>query len=90
VSPEARAAYASLVADSVLPSGSVVAAFHSSAAGVKGPVFVMIKDENTWTYLTLDGEGRPRGLATALCASCHAGAVGDGLFGLPRSREPGP
>jgi hypothetical protein len=88
VSPEARDAYASLVADTVLQPGSVVAAFHSNAAGVAGAVFVMIKEPSTWTYLALDKEGRPAALAMSGCRGCHADAVGDSLFGLPRARAP--
>jgi len=88
VSPDARAAYGALVADSVLPSGSVVAAFHSNSAGDSGPVFVMAKGESDWTYLALDPEGRPLGLGSDGCAGCHANGVADRLFGLPRERGP--
>jgi hypothetical protein len=91
VSPEARAAYASLTPGRTLPPGSVVAAFHSELRdGRPGPVLVMIKGEAAWEYLALDAEGRidERG-ALPLCIRCHSEGVADQLFGPPRSRPSG-
>jgi hypothetical protein len=86
VSPDARDAYLAWVTDSSVPNGSVVAAFHTSAAGETGPSYVMLKEAFTWQYLVLGAQGvlveeRPRG-----CDGCHADAVADRLFGPPRPR----
>jgi hypothetical protein len=90
VSAEARETYAHLVRDSALPDGSVVALFHLESDRRPGPVYVMQKTAGAWRFLTLDAEGgelpaiASTGQATQACSSCHADAVADSLFGLPR------
>jgi hypothetical protein len=86
VSPEARDAYLTLVTDSRVPDGTVVAAFHQQSAlqAPLGPIYVMVKSRDAWSYLVLDATGgiiekEPKG-----CAGCHAAAVADHLFGPPR------
>jgi hypothetical protein len=86
VSPEAREPYLSLVTDSVLPDGALIALFHQSADGTtKGSVYVMEKKANDWTFLALDSDGRKSAENLEVCALCHRGGVADHLFGLPRS-----
>jgi hypothetical protein len=83
VNDAARVPYATLVADAVFPDGSLLAELSHSASG-NG--YVMRKNAGAWSYFELD----PRGTvlasgALALCASCHAQAPSDGVFGLPRT-----
>lgn len=90
VNPEARETYTHLVRDSALPDGSVVALFHFEADHRPSAIYVMQKDAGAWRFLALDAEGRElpqaalRGQATQTCPGCHADAVADSLFGLPR------
>jgi hypothetical protein len=79
-----------LVRDSALPDDSVVALFHVGADQRPGPVYVMQKSAGTWRFLLLDpvgvvlAPGGPTGQATQGCQGCHADAVADSLFGVPR------
>jgi len=90
VSPEGRTAYEQLVSDSELPDGAVVALFHELAPGRPGPVYVMEKAGAVWRFSTCRADGtefEPADAATAStagCRRCHADAVADSLFGLPR------
>jgi hypothetical protein len=85
VSPEARDSYLSLVADSVIPDGTVVAEFHHNAEGKSaGPVYVMQKTGSAWSYLVLDSTGGISEKAPQGCEGCHAAGVADRLFGPPR------
>lgn len=85
VSPDARERYLTLVADSSVPDGTVAAEFRqSSGGGSRGPVYVMLKESDAWSYLVLDADGaivekNPRG-----CDGCHSLAVADHLFGPAR------
>ncbi len=86
VSPDAREPYLSLVTDSVLPDGALVAMFHQSRDGAtKGAVYVMEKKAGEWSFLALDSDGRKTTENLDVCALCHKGGVADRLFGLPRS-----
>jgi hypothetical protein len=88
VSPNAREAYASLVADTRLPDGAVVALFHQNREGsVRGNVYVMEKTGETWRFQAFDDKGTPA-VGSEACARCHAFGVADQLFGLPRTVEP--
>ncbi len=85
VSPDARDAYAALTPGSSLPSGAVVAAFHHDPArGRPGPIYVMEKASQRWRFTVVNPDGLVREGSVALCARCHAEAVADHLFGLPR------
>jgi hypothetical protein len=88
VSPDARAAYEHLVKDTELPDGAVAALFHELAPGRPGPVYVMEKGEGVWRFSSCRADGTectPAATAsTAGCQHCHADAVADSLFGLPR------
>lgn len=86
VSESARAAYLSLHPGSTLPEGSVIAAFHKrEKSGDPGPVYVMERRENGWSYSAYQPDGRPdeHGVLT-LCERCHAESPNGGLFGLPK------
>jgi hypothetical protein len=86
VSAEAREPYLSLVTDSVLPDGALIAIFHQSRDGAtKGSVYVMEKKASEWAFLALDSEGRETPENLDVCALCHRGGVADHLFGLPHS-----
>lgn len=88
VSEHARGLYLSLITDSVMPEGCVVAMSHRSEDGVRrGPVYVMEKSAGGWSFLALGPDGRAMNTDLGACASCHAGGVADALFGLPRSLE---
>lgn len=89
VSPESNETYASLVADTVIPVGTVAVMKHQSRDGkVPGHVYVMEKGEAGWSYLALSPDGVPLAIDRRPCAGCHANAVGDSLFGPPRSKVP--
>ena len=85
-SPEARAAYAALVADSALPDGAVVALFHHAAGG-PDRVFLMEKEAGAWRYRVLTSAGVVVSESDSGCRGCHAGGVGDSLFGVPRLKS---
>jgi hypothetical protein len=86
VSPDARAEYAALVTDSVLPDGASIAMFHQSADGSEqGLVYAMEKVNRGWVFLVLDADGTVRSENVQGCALCHRGGVADHLFGLPRN-----
>jgi hypothetical protein len=86
VSPNARDAYATLVADTKLPDAALIALFHQNRDGSeRGDIFVMEKQGESWNFLALDRRGAPTG-ATEACARCHASGVADSVFGLPRAR----
>lgn len=85
MSPNARDAYATLVTDSKLPDAALIALFHQNRDGSeRGAIFVMEKRGGSWRFLALDQNGTPAG-ATDACGRCHAAAVADSLFGLPRA-----
>ena len=86
-SPDARAAYETLVTDSALPDGAGVALFHRDSRG-PGRVFVMEKAAGAWQYRLLTATGVLVPETDAGCRGCHAGGVGDSLFGLPRPKLP--
>jgi hypothetical protein len=87
VSPLARDAYISLVSDSVLPEGSLVAlVFCDETRTEQRSVYAMQKLAAGWEFLALDSAGRPDPkVDLTACARCHEGAPADDLFGLPRS-----
>ncbi len=90
VTPAVRDTYLSLVTDSVLPEGTIVALFFADEAGREaGPVFAMEKQSGTWRYFSTDARGGldPR-LNAGECARCHEAAPADSVFGLPRSASP--
>jgi hypothetical protein len=87
VSPDARAAYAELVRDSAMPDGTLVALFHSDRAGTAGSVYVMEKQGRAWSYRALTAQGVMVEGAATRCQGCHQSAVGDELFGVPRSLD---
>ncbi len=90
VSPDARAAYEHLVKDSELPNGTIVALFHELGPGRAGLVYVMEKTNGAWRFSSYHPDGteltaaEPANASTAGCERCHADAVADSLFGLPR------
>jgi hypothetical protein len=78
----ARAQYAALVTDSVLPDGSVLAEVAHNGAG---NCYVMRKSAGAWSYFELDSLGTVLVSGTpALCVGCHRQAPADQVFGLPR------
>lgn len=88
-SPDSRAAYERLVTDSVLPDGTVIALFHADGPR-RGRVFVMEKERESWRYLALAPSGVVLQQGDGACRTCHAGGVGDSLFGLPRPKQSSP
>jgi hypothetical protein len=80
VSPESRAIYSGLVADSVFPEGSVLAEL-PHAAGARG--YGMHKVDGAWRFFELNAAGEVISSgALSLCAGCHAQAPADSVFGL--------
>jgi hypothetical protein len=97
VNREAEPVYTTLGPTSVFAAGAVLVKTHADAdSGASGPLFARIKrepgffpDGNDWEYVATDAEGRieDRG-ALALCARCHAEALGDATFALPPDARP--
>lgn len=86
VSPNARQAYANLVAGTELPVRAVVVALHRDRdTGKPGPVYVMRKSgDGRWQFAQADPNGTVVPDArTDLCARCHADGVSDSLFRVP-------
>lgn len=86
VSADLRESYRSLRPGLVAPSGALVAAFHKDAkTGRPGPVYVMERRGEAWSYQAYEADGRAaeHGVLT-LCERCHAESPSGGLFGLPR------
>jgi len=82
VSPESRATYSALVADSVFADGSVLAEL---SHGGDGRGYGMRKVGGSWSFFELDANGGVTAAGPlALCAGCHAQALADSVFGLPR------
>lgn len=85
VSADVADSYRGLRPGLVLPTGTIVAAFHTDAkTGSPGPVFVMERQADRWKYSALDADGRATEHGLSLCERCHAEAPTNGLFGLPR------
>lgn len=82
--PEVLASYRGLAPGNVFAPGSVLAAFHRTASAEAGPVFAMVKDDDSgWTYVAADASGYlDRTADLGLCERCHAEAPFDGLFGV--------
>ena len=80
----ARVSYATLVADTVFPDGSVLVELAHEATG--GPGYAMRKQGGRWSYVALNAQGGVvANGALALCAGCHAQAPADQVFGLPQA-----
>lgn len=90
VSPTARDAYLSLVADSKLPGDALVALTHLDEGGTRGRTYVMERRTGEWRYLVLDAQGAVQREGAPECAGCHAGGVAESLFGLPRPKVAAP
>jgi hypothetical protein len=85
VSASVAESYRGLRPDLTLPTGTIVAAFHTDAkTGAPGPVYVMEREADRWKYSALDADGRTSEHGLALCERCHAESPTSGLFGLPR------
>ena len=90
VSPGQADAYRQLRPGSSLPRGTVVAMLHYRD-GTPGPIYAMKKTgAERWQFSVLDPDGAVAGSGSdlALCERCHAEAVADHLFGLPRPQKP--
>ncbi|MET0793518.1 MAG: hypothetical protein ABW061_18500 [Polyangiaceae bacterium] len=82
VNEAARASYAGLVTDTVFPEGSVLVELSRGA----GHGYAMQKVGGAWSYFELDSQGAVLASgALPLCASCHAQAPADHVFGPPRA-----
>jgi hypothetical protein len=82
VSPEAAAEYPNLVAGKTLPERSALVEALATSDGAKPSEYlVMERQDQRWSYLTLDAEGRPKPENEASCRRCHEEALSDELFG---------
>jgi hypothetical protein len=92
VDSTARDRYAALLPGTVLPKGTLIAAFHHDPErGQRGPIYVMEKTGSGWEFSIVDADGRVRQRgALELCARCHAEAVADQVFGLPAKDRAAP
>ena len=86
VSETARATYTSLVTDSVLPDGALLAELAHDLRQPTSRAWLMTKQKGEWSYLELDGQGHVLDEGRlARCEGCHALAPADHVFGLPRT-----
>lgn len=90
VTPAERERYVELGGSAEMPVGTLVAAVHRDVRqGQPGPLFVMEKRAQGWSYLALDARGFPREHGVlSLCERCHRESPSGGLFGLPRAAGP--
>ncbi len=88
VNPESRDAYIALLPGTTLADGTLIAAFHHDPRrGRPGPVYVMEKSGGAWRFSIVSPEGMvEQSGELELCRRCHAEAVSDHVFGLPRPR----
>jgi len=85
--PGARETYLGLRPGAALDPGSIlVEALTDRSKSRPDELYVMEKlGDRTWRFLVVSVDGTIDAAAgTALCQRCHAEAVADGLFGLPR------
>jgi hypothetical protein len=90
-SPQARDPYLRLGPGTVLDPGSVLVEAAKDTAGSRpDELFVMEKlADQTWRFLVVSNEGTIDAAAgVTLCQRCHAEAVADCLFGVPRREGP--
>ena len=88
VSPDQALRYRDLVDGVRFPVGTIIAGFpNARLTHSAGPVSVMQKiTQNSWEFLLLRPSGEVVQRARAgLCQRCHAEALTDSLFGLPRA-----
>jgi hypothetical protein len=89
--PQAREPYLGLGPGSALAPGSVlVEALTDRSTSPEEGLYVMEKlGDGNWRFLMVSREGTVDPAAgTTLCQRCHAEAVADGLFGVPRRLDP--
>ncbi|HEY2407526.1 MAG TPA: hypothetical protein VGI10_16070 [Polyangiaceae bacterium] len=87
VSASSSGAYQTLVTDSVLLRGTIIAELSHDHAAPSARGYVMQKgSDDLWSYAELDGRGMVLAEgALAACEGCHALAPSDHVFGLPRA-----
>jgi hypothetical protein len=89
VEPSALAAYQALSAESPMPDGARVMAWHEAAAGGLLSGYLLQKRAGVWSALEVDAHGYVVPGDRSPCVRCHDMAPSDHLFG-PRSAVPSP
>jgi hypothetical protein len=80
---ETAARYQMLVAGAALEAPAlVIEELRTTAEGPPETFLVMEKLEDGWSYLQLDGQGRPVDTRIDLCQRCHAEGLTDAVFGV--------
>ena len=87
VEPSALAAYRELSAESGMPEGARVVAWHEASGGVLLGGYLLEKRGGSWSALEIDGKGALVPGDHASCVRCHDMAPTDHLFGI-RAAEP--
>ncbi len=87
VEPSALTAYRELSADTVMPDGARVVAWHEAPTGALLGGYLLEKRAGVWSAQELDARGALVAGDHASCVRCHDMAPTDHLFG-PRSTAP--
>jgi hypothetical protein len=92
--PEALNAYRALSAESAMPEGARVIAWHETPSGQSLGAYLLQKREGAWSALEIDRDGsvipREADGAGAACMRCHDMAPTDHLFGRPEPTSTSP
>lgn len=86
--PEALTAYRALAAESAMPEGTRVIAWHENPSGESLGAYLLQKRKGAWSPLQIDREGIVIPIEGdregAACMRCHDMAPADHLFGAPK------
>jgi len=81
--PQALAAYRALSAESALPEGTRIVAWHETPSGGLLGGYVLEKRAGAWSALEVDEHGAVIPGDRTACVRCHDMAPADHLFGAP-------
>jgi hypothetical protein len=82
VEPPALAAYRDLSAETAMPEGARVVAWHEAPSGALLGGYLLEKRSGAWVALELDAKGALVPGDHARCVRCHDMAPTDHLFGV--------
>jgi hypothetical protein len=90
VEPASLGAYHELSAETTMPEGARVAAWHEAPTGALLGGYVLEKRSGVWSGLELDANGSLVAGDHARCVRCHDMAPTDHLFGVRSAPPPAP
>lgn len=90
VEPAFLPAYQQLSAESPMPDGARLVAWHVSPSGALLDGYVLEKRANLWSARVINAQGAPVHDDPPRCLRCHEMAPTDHLFGRPSASPAGP